>query len=144
MASIAGILIFTAVFVGAVLYMRRRWVLPFGAVTLMATLLSVLFPFFTRFQYPEMIPALIVTGLLVDLLARWLVHVDPPSVLRLRLFAGLIPMCIWIPWELAIALTHGIGWGPTVFIGVITTSCGVGYGISLLVTPPKLPEEVVA
>src|SRR4051812_49879105 len=28
------------------------------------------------------------------------------------LFRSLIPMCIWIPWELAIALTHGIGWGP--------------------------------
>ena len=139
MQIIGGIMIFTAAFVGAIMYFRRRWVLPFGAITMMCTLLSVLFPFFTRFQYPEMIPALIVTGLLVDLLARRLINVDPPSTLRLRLFAALVPLCIWIPWELAIALAHGIGWGPTVFIGIISTSAGVGYGISLLVTPPKLP-----
>jgi hypothetical protein len=140
MQIIGGIMIFTAAFVGAILYFRRRWVLPFGTITMMCTLLSVLFPFFTRFQYPEMIPALIVTGLLVDLLARWLVNVDPPSRARLRVFAALVPLAIWVPWELAIALAHGIGWGPTVFLGVISTSCGVGYGISLLVTPPKLPE----
>src|SRR3954468_21415814 len=140
MQIIGGIMIFTAAFVGAILYFRRRWVLPFGAITLMCTLLSLLFPFFTRFQYPEMIPALIVTGLLVDLLARSLINDDFPSTLRIRLFAGLLPIAIWLPWELAIALAHGIGWGPTVFIGIITTSCGVGYGISLLVTPPKLPE----
>jgi hypothetical protein len=140
MQVIGGMMIFTAVFVGAILYFRRRWVPPFGTVTLMCTLLSLLFPFFTRFQYPEMIPALIVTGVIVDLMIRRLLAVDPPSVARIRAFAGLTPIAIWVPWELAIALAHGIGWGPTVFIGVITTACGVGYGISLLVTPPKLPE----
>jgi len=31
-----------------------------------------------------------------------------------------------------------------VFIGIISTSAGVGYGISMLLTPPKLPEEVPA
>src|SRR6185312_8319880 len=45
MASIGGVLIWTAAFVATVLYVRRRWVLPFGSVTLMTTLLSVLFPF---------------------------------------------------------------------------------------------------
>jgi hypothetical protein len=140
MASIAGILIFTAVFVGAVLYLRRRWVLPFGSVTLMATLLSVLFPFYTRFSKPEYIAALILSGLLVDGLARWLIAEDPASRLRLRAFAGLTPLLLWGPYLLMTELfAGGVGWNPTVWTGVLSTSAGVGYGISLLMFPPALP-----
>ncbi|HWK25208.1 MAG TPA: hypothetical protein VNS09_01515 [Solirubrobacter sp.] len=142
MASIAGILIFTAVFVGAILYLRRRWVLPFGSITLMATLLAVLFPFFTRFSKPEYIGALVVTGVLVDLAARWLLVDDPASRLRLRAFAVVVPPLIWGPFLLATALfAGGVGWDATVTGGVFSTSMGVGYGISLLMFPPALPVQ---
>jgi hypothetical protein len=140
MASIAGMLIFTAVFVSAVLYLRRRWVLPFGSVTLMATLLSVLFPFFTRWTKPEYIFALIVTGLLIDIAARLLIAQDPASRLRLRGFALVVPVLIWGPFLLATEFfAGGVGWNPTVWTGVLSTSMGVGYGISLIMFPPALP-----
>lgn len=139
MQSIAGIMIFTAAFVAAVLYLRRRWVLPFGSITLMATLLSLLFPFFTRFTKPEFIGALIVSGLLVDLAARALVSDDPPTRLRLRAFAILIPLTLWVPWLLAVDIFSGLGWNATVCGGVLSTSMGVGYGISLIMFPPALP-----
>jgi hypothetical protein len=139
MQAIGGMMIFTAVFVGAVLYLRRRWVLPFGSITLMATLLSLLFPFFTRFTKPELIAALIVTGLLVDLAARWLIAEDPASRLRLRGFAALVPLLVWGPFLLAIAIFSGLGWNATVWTGVLSTSMGVGYGISLIMFPPALP-----
>jgi hypothetical protein len=140
MQIIGGIMIFTAAFVGAVLYLRRRWVLPFGAVTLMSTLLAFLFPFFTRFQHLEFIAALIVTGLLVDLWARFMVSDDPISRPRIRTFAAVIPVLIWGPYLLAIAIFSGLGWNPTVWTGVLSTSAGVGYGISLIMFPPALPE----
>ncbi len=139
MQAIGGMLIFTAVFVSAVLYLRRRWVLPFGTVTIMATLLAVLFPFFTRFTKPEFIVSLIVTGLLIDLLARVLIAEDPPTALRIRSFALLVPLLIWGPFLIAIALASGLGWNPTVWTGVLSTSAGVGYGISLIMFPPSLP-----
>jgi hypothetical protein len=141
MASIGGVLLWTAAFVATVLYVRRRWVLPFGAVTLMCALLSVLFPFFTRFTHLEFIGTLIVVGLLVDLWARVILTDDPPSRLRIRAFALLIPLLIWGPWELTIALfgDGGLGWHPTMWTGVLTTSMGVGYGISLIMFPPALP-----
>ena len=66
MQVIAGMIIFTAVFVAAILYLRRRWVLPFGTITLMTTLLAVLFPFFSRFTHPEFIVQMIVAGLILD------------------------------------------------------------------------------
>lgn len=140
MASIAGILIFTAVFVSAILYLRRRWVLPFGSITLMATLLAVLFPFFTRFSKPEYIGALIVTGMLVDVAARWLIAVDPASRLRVRGFAAIVPLLIWAPFLLATELfAGGVGWNATVVGGVFSTTMAVGYGISLIMFPPALP-----
>jgi hypothetical protein len=139
MQAIGGMMIFTAVFVAAVLYLRRRWVLPFGSITLMATLLSVLFPFFTRFTKPEFIGALIVTGLLADIAARLLIAEDPVSRLRLRAFAALLPLLIWGPFLLAVAIFSGLGWNPTVWTGVLSTSMGVGYGISLVMFPPALP-----
>jgi hypothetical protein len=141
MASIGGILIWTAAFVATVLYVRRRWVLPFGAVTLMCALLSVLFPFFTRFTHLEFVATLIVVGLLVDVWARVILTEDPVSRLRVRAFALLVPLLIWGPWELTIALfgDGGLGWHPTMWTGVLTTTMGVGYGISLIMFPPALP-----
>lgn len=150
MASIGGILIWTAAFVATVLYLRRRWVLPFGSITLMTTILSLLFPFFTRFQHLEFIGALIVVGLLVDGLSTLMLKEDPVTRLRIRAFAAIVPLLIWGPWMLAIELfTGGIGWHPTMWTGVLSTSMGVGYGISLIMYPPALPavepaeEEVV-
>jgi hypothetical protein len=139
MQVIGGILIFTAVLVAAVLYLRRRWVLPFGSITLMCALLSVLFPFFTGWREPHLIAALIATGLLIDVLLRLLVAGDPPSRVRLRLCGALMPLAIWVPYELSIAIADGLGWGPTVYLGMLSTTAGVGYAISLVMFPPPLP-----
>ena len=66
---------------------------------------------------------------------------DPVSRLRIRGFALLVPLLIWGPWELSMALfgDGGLGWHPTMWTGVLTTSMGVGYGISLIMFPPALP-----
>ena len=144
MQVIGGIMIFTAGLVAAVLYLRRRWVLPFGSITLLCSLLSVLFPFFTEFRHLHLIPALIVTGLLIDLLLRAVVTDDPPSRLRIRLFGALMPLAIWVPYELSIAIADGLGWGPTVYLGMLSTTAGVGFGISLIMFPPPLPAAAEA
>jgi hypothetical protein len=144
MQVIGGIMIFTAGLVAAVLYLRRRWVLPFGSITLLCSLLSVLFPFFTEFRHLHLIPALIVTGLLIDLLLRAVVTADPPSRLRIRLFGALMPLAIWVPYELSIAIADGLGWGPTVYLGMLSTTAGVGFGISLIMFPPPLPAAAEA
>ena len=139
MQVIAGMIIFSAVLVAAVLYLRRRWVLPFGTVTLMLTLLGVLFPFFSRFTHPEFILQMIVSGLIIDVLAQKLVGRPHTKTWQLRFFALLIPLALWGPYELTIALTDGLGWEPTVWTGVLSTTAGVGYAISLIMYPPTLP-----
>ena len=50
-----------------------------------------------------------------------------------------MPLLIWGPFLIAIAVVSGLGWNPTVWTGVLSTSAGVGYGISLIMFPPSLP-----
>jgi hypothetical protein len=139
MQIIGGIMLFSAVLVGAVLFLRRRWELPFGSITLMCGLLSVLFPFFTEFRNLHLIPALIGTGLLIDLLVRWLTGGVPATPVRARILGALIPLATWIPYELSIALADGLGWEPTVYLGMLSTTAGVGFGVALLMFPPSVP-----
>ena len=140
MASIGGVLIWTAAFVATVLYVRRRWVLPFGAITLMTAVLSRAVPVLHPLHEPRVHP-----------------HADRRRPARRHpreaadpgrsglaaahpAFATFVPLLIWGPWELAIALFGGgLGWHPTMWTGVLTTSMGVGYGISLIMFPPALP-----
>jgi hypothetical protein len=132
------------VIVAAVLYLRRRWVLPVGTLTIMCSLLAVLFPFFTAFRYPEMIGALVAAGVGGDLLARALIAGDPPSRIRIRAFAALLPVIVWAAFLLTIELASGLGWNTTVWTGVLTTTAGVGYGVSLIMFPPALPAAAPA
>lgn len=140
MQVIAGMVIFTAVLVAAILYLRRRWVLPFGSITLMLTLLALLFPFFSRFTHPEFIVQMIVAGVILDGLARWLHGRTGTKTYRLRLFALLVPIVLWGTYLLTIAITDGLGWNPTMWTGVLSTTAGVGYAISLIMFPPALPK----
>ena len=122
MASIGGILIWTAAFVATVLYVRRRWVLPFGAVTMMCTLLGVLFPFFTRFTHLEFIAHADRRRPARRHPARVILVEDPVSRLRVRAFALVAAAADLGPLELAIALfgDGGLGWHPTMWTGVLT------------------------
>jgi len=142
MQVIGGIMLFSVILVGAVLFLRRRWELPFGAITLMCSLLAVLFPFFTEFRNPHLIVALIVTGLLIDGLIRWLTGGVPATPVRARILGALIPLAIWIPYELSIAIADGLGWEPTVYLGMLSTTAGVGFGVALLMFPPSVPAAM--
>jgi hypothetical protein len=141
MQIIAGMIIFSAVLVGAVLYLRRRWVLPFGTVTLICTLLALLFPFFSRFTHPEFILQLILSGVIIDVLARVMIGHRGASTWALRAFAGLIPIAVWLPYLITIAITDGLGWNATMTTGVLSTTAGVGYAVALLTYPPVVLQE---
>lgn len=137
-AAVAGFLLFTAALVGGVLVMRRRWRVPFGSLTLMCTTLALLFPMLSEYRQAELIPSLVLGGLIGDvMLARLTGGTGPVRMWRLRLFAALLPIPLWVVYFLCVELFQdGLGWGTTLWFGVLTTSAGVGYLVSLLVFPP--------
>jgi hypothetical protein len=129
--AVAGILLFTIAFMGAILLMRRRWRIPAGSLTLMGTFLALLWPMLSEYREAELIPALVLAGIVGDLLlARF-------GDKRIRLFALLLPPALWAIFFLCVELLQdGLGWEPTLWVGLLGTTAGLGYAMSLLVFPP--------
>jgi hypothetical protein len=129
--AVAGILLFTIAFMGAILLMRRRWRIPAGSLTIMGTFLALLWPMLSEYREAELIPALVLAGVIGDLLlARF-------GDTRIRLFALLLPPALWAVFFLCVELLQdGLGWEPTLWVGLLATTAGLGYAMSLLVFPP--------
>ena len=104
------ILLQTAILMGVVLLLVRRWVPPFGALALIFTLATVLISVMHD-QYPWILLAL-VAGLTADLLLRFL----KPSAERpvaLRIFAFAVP-----------TILYGL-----YFVGMIVNDGGIGWSV---------------
>jgi hypothetical protein len=142
MAAVAGIVIWSAALVGTTLYLLRRWRLPFGTVTFMWSGLGFLFAMIDEYRSWELIPVLILGGLAGDLiLHRVSRFASRPSAGRI--FAIAAPPILWILYFLDIAvLGDGLGWEPTIWFGMITTSAGVGFAVSLLAFPSRAPDPL--
>ena len=131
--TVAGVMIVTALLVGAALFMLRRWRLPFGTLTIVFTSLALVIPLLSEYEEAELIPALAVAGLIADLLLRRLAS--------MRLFAPLLAVVLWGAYLLAVELLEGgLGWEPTLWLGVLATAAGVAYGLALLVFPAPVEE----
>ncbi|HET8757078.1 MAG TPA: hypothetical protein VFM58_13755 [Solirubrobacteraceae bacterium] len=133
-ASVAGILIFTAALIGMVLVMRRRWRIPFGTLTITFTFLALLWAMLSEYRQAELIPSLVLAGVVGDVL---LGRLGGGRIGHIRLFAALVPPVLWSLFFLCIALFQGgLGWEPTLWFGLLVTTSALGYAMSLLVFPP--------
>jgi hypothetical protein len=141
--TVAGIMIVTAVLVSAVLFMQRRWRLPAGTLTIMFGTLAVLISMLSEYRDWELAVPLVIGGVAGDLLLARLAGDEPVRVWKLRVFAAALPIVLWGAFLLCVALLDGgLGWGPSLWVGVLLTSGGVGYVLSLLAYPPAPPQQV--
>jgi hypothetical protein len=135
-ASVAGILIYTVAIMSLILFLRRRWQIPFGSLTISFTFLALLWPMLSEYREAGLIPAGILAGLAGDLLLRRFAGPGAP-VGRLRFFALLLPPVLWGLFFLCVELFQdGLGWHPTLWVGLLGTTAGLGFALSLLVFPP--------
>jgi hypothetical protein len=96
----------------------------------MGTFMALLWPMLTEYRMAELIPVLALGGLAGDLLMK---RFDG----RIRLVALLIPPIVWALWFLCIELlADGMGFPPTLWVGLLGTTAGIGFAMSLLVFPP--------
>jgi hypothetical protein len=136
--AMAGFVIQTALVMGIILLLLRRWMLPFGSVTLILTL-TIAFSSVLTDQY-RLIPAAAVAGLLADVLIR-LLRPSTHRPLALRSFAFALPLIFYGLHYLTIALTSGIAWSVHLWTGTIVVAGLTSLLLSYLLVPPAVPAE---
>ncbi|HEX2620538.1 MAG TPA: hypothetical protein VHL11_10330, partial [Phototrophicaceae bacterium] len=138
-AGVAAILL-QSVFMGAVLLLAvRRWSLPFGAVTFILTLTTLMITVLTDLYI--LIPGAILAGVVADLLIWRLKPHD--SLNNYRWFAFVVPMVFYGFYMLTIQLIAGIGWSIHVWTGAIFLTGLISLMLSYLLTITTSTSEVV-
>jgi len=136
--GVASIFLQTALLIGPVLLIVRRWVLPFGALTLVFTLtnLVVSVPQNTYF----LLPVAILGGLGADLLLKFLKPTTTPGN-AFHLFAFAVPVVLYLLYFLELAVVAGISWTIHMWMGSIVLAGIVSLLLSYLLQPPRGASE---
>ncbi len=148
--DIAGIWSFvmhSSLLIGAVLFLTRRWHLPFGVFTLMFFLNSVLMVWMRIEHTEEFLFA--ISAAAAGLLADYLMSGNKPvDSRRLRIAAVLVPFTYSLGAMIIVQILGTTVWSDTglwwlihMWLGVPVMAGAFGYGLSLLLRPPGLPLE---
>jgi hypothetical protein len=137
--GVASVLVTNLIVVAPLLLLARRWRLPFGAVTLLATMGAVGLTSLRELTLGWLVPAMLAGGLASDLLVARL-RPGPDRPWAFRVVAAVAPLLLWGAWMAAYALAYGIGWPPELWAGVLGMASLTGLGLSVLVLPPSVPD----
>ena len=136
--GVAGILIQAALMMGVILLAVRRWArpegrLPFGSLTVMLTLSTLLTV--SVHEDWRLAPIGVLTGVAADLLQTWL----KPTTARpgaFRWFAFVVPIIFYALYFATLALTGGMWWTIHVWAGAMVMAGIVGWPLSYTFVPP--------
>jgi hypothetical protein len=134
--ELAGILLQSAIMMGVILLIMRRWRLPFGSLTVMLTLNAALVSLLET--YVGFIAVGFLAGVAGDLLLQWL-HPSADRPFAFRLFAGALPAIYYAGYFLWLMLTSGVWWAVHLWTGAIVMAGLAGWLISYLLLPPNHP-----
>ncbi len=132
--GVASIFLQTALLIGPILLIVRRWPLPFGALTLTFTLthLAVSVPQDTYY----LLPVALLSGLTADILLK-LLRPSADGCNGLRLFAFTVPVVLYLLYFLELQLIAEIDWTIHMWMGSTVLSGIVGLLLSYLLIPPQ-------
>ena len=133
--GIISILFQAALLMGLVLLLLRRWLLPFGSMTMVFTLSSVAISFLND-QY-AFIAAAFAAGIIADVLI-WRLKPEPSRPLEFRIFAFAAPVVYYSLYFLVIQWTGGIGWTIHLWMGSIFLAGAISVLLSYLLIPPLI------
>ena len=136
--GVAGILLQTAILMGAILLVLRRWTLPAGTMTMLFTLNVALISVLAD-QY-RLIPAAIAAGVIADVLL-WRLKPSVEHANALRLFAFLTPLLLFLFYFIDLMIQPGIVWSIHLWLGSCVMAGIVGLAMSYLLVPPLGPVE---
>lgn len=144
-AGIAPFIIQSNILLGAALFMSRRWRLPFGAITLLYLVNSLLMTWYRVGEAGEFIFA--ISAALVGLLGDYLLSGSTShETTRLRLAGFLLPFAFSLGAMLVIHIlgnsvwgSGGLWWLIHMWLGVPVLAGAFGYGLSMIMRQPAIP-----
>ncbi len=136
--GVVGILLQTAILMGAILLVLRRWTLPQGTMTMLFTLNVALISVLAD-QY-KLIPAAVAAGIVADVLL-WRLKPSVEHTNALRLFAFLTPLILFLFYFIDLMIMPGIIWSIHLWLGSCVMAGIVGLAMSYILVPPLGPVE---
>lgn len=146
--GVLSLVVQSNILLGVILFMSRRWRLPFGAVTLIYAVNAALMTWIHIDAAAEflLVANAAIVGLIGDLL---LSRNSRKSKSGIRIMAFLLPFAYGIG---ALFVLHilgtsvwargGLWWEIHMWLGAPVLAGAVGYGLSLLVHPPASPADI--
>lgn len=136
-----SLLVTNLIYVGAMLFVLRRWRPPFGTVTLLFCSVTALVGGIDGFDRMVPLVAALPAGLLGDLLIR---RLDPTPQRQAAVYAvaAVTSLTLWLGFFGSYHLAYGIGWTPELWAGALVMATMSATGLSILVFPPALPTPV--
>lgn len=139
-AGILARLLTTALLLGPLLVLWRRWRTPFGTSTLLFMMVSALLFGLTSETSPALLVAPLAAGLVADIAANRLA--DRATLgWRPYALAGGVALTFWLAHFAALALAHGLRWTPELWGGAAVLAVLTAVGMALLAFPPAVPAS---
>jgi hypothetical protein len=137
--GIAALLLTGLLLAAPVLLVLRRWLPPFGTVTVLFGAVAALLGAQHNFQLWPAVLAAVAAGLAGDLLIRaW--RPAPDRLGAYRAVAALLPAALLGGYLAAVAAVFGLAWPPELWAGTILYGALAGLALSVLVVPPAGPS----
>jgi hypothetical protein len=131
--GITSILVQTALQMGLILFVVRRWRLPFGSLTVVFTVNAALMSVLEGWYGLAVLG--LASGLIGDALIQWW-QPSGDNPLRFRLFACAVPIVLYGLYFAILAVTAGVWWSIPFWSGAITLAGITGWLLSFLLVPP--------
>ncbi|HEX4813907.1 MAG TPA: hypothetical protein VFV66_14265 [Nonomuraea sp.] len=139
-----AIVITNVVLLAPVLLLARRWRLPFGSVTVMYAIATLMPGAQTQFENLPVLLSFVAAGLVADLLIRWL----RPSAGRRSAYWAFAALSAFATWTLYIGVAAATGGGlpsvPELWTGAPIVAGLMGLLLGALLLPNALPEPGTA
>jgi len=136
-----SLLVTNLIYVGALLFILRRWRPPFGTATLLFWSVTALVGGIDGFVRPWPLLAALPAGLLGDLLIRRL-DPSPHRAAAAYAVAALTSLSLWLFFFGSYQLAYGIGWTPELWAGALVMATMSALALSVLAFPPALPTPI--
>jgi hypothetical protein len=136
--GVASVVVTTALLVGPLLLLLRRWRVPFGTATVLFTVPAVLSSAIDAFDQPAVLLAAPVGGLATDLLVHRL-RPSPDRRAAVRAVAAAGPVVLFAAWFAVLAPTRGVWYTAPVWSGMVVWAGLTGFGLALLMLPAPAP-----